>query len=98
MWSIFRHHVLSATPFTDDRGKNIVEVIDEAIPDDRQDLIPIDVISEIALVIVEKAMETSKGFTQPGYYLEALMRRTALQALASDAPGDTATNQTDSSD
>ncbi len=98
MWSIFRHHVLSAKNFDDDKGQPIIELVDDAIPDKKQDDIPIDVISEIALVIVEKAMETSKGFSQPGDYLAALMRVSAVQVLADDAPGDTATNPTESSD
>ena len=97
-WSIFRNHVQSATHFDDDNGRPIIEIVDDAIPESKEDLIPIDVVAEIAGVIVEKSMTVNKSFTQPVRYLEEQMLTVAAQALASGAAGDTAKNPTDTSD
>jgi len=97
-WSVFRHHVISATNFEAENGQPIIKLTDKAIPDSQEHLIPLDVVAEIAHVIVEKACAESKFFTQPAHYSEQLMLTVARRALASSVSEDTAKNETENSD
>jgi len=91
-WSIFRHHVKGAKNFKNDAGQNIISIDNDKIDDKCRDFIPIDIVTEIAAVIIGKACIQTKGFTMPPTFLEQRARSQARRAMT--AGGKTA-NQED---
>jgi hypothetical protein len=80
-WRIFRHHVTKIDNF----GKTLRRDKDDAIHDDCREWFPRDVVSEIALVITEKANADTRGFTLPRTFSEQLIRARLAQRLVCGA-------------
>ena len=80
-WAIFKHHVKRIENFNKDDGTPILKLdTDETVHNDCRELIPRDIVQEIAGVIIRKGNESTKPFMMPDTWLRTRILSRHLRA------------------
>lgn len=93
-WSIFRHHVRKIENYEGYLKRDK----DDAIDDAYRKIFPRDAVTEIALLITEKANGDTRGFTVPHTFAAQLIRARSALRLATVAPKESVNEKTTGTD
>jgi hypothetical protein len=80
-WAIFRNHVKRAINFRNEANEDILELTDDKVDEKCREKLTVDIVSEIAAVIVQKANQVSKGFIMPPTFSAQQARSRVLRAM-----------------